>query len=142
MNTRCLIVDDEPLSRDILRKYISEVKDLEISAECRDAFEAMNVLGQEEVELIFLDINMPGLSGISMARSLRNPPLIIFTTAYPEFAVEGFELDALDYLVKPFSFERFLMAVQRATERLKNQVVESNHGRNVPAVLCSGRKYQ
>jgi DNA-binding LytR/AlgR family response regulator len=131
MKTRCLIVDDEPLSRDILKKYILEVKDLEILAECHDAFEAMNVLGEGEVDLIFLDIHMPGLSGISMARSLRHPPLIIFTTAYPEFAVEGFELDALDYLVKPFSFERFLIAVQRATERLKEQAEEDNQGRKV-----------
>ncbi|MFO7669223.1 MAG: response regulator transcription factor [Bacteroidales bacterium] len=117
----CIIVDDEPLSRDILRKYINEVKDLELLAECADGFEATHHLLQANVDLLFLDINMPELSGISLARSLTHAPLIIFTTAYPEFAVEGFELDALDYLVKPYSFERFLKAVNRALERLSSE---------------------
>ena len=116
----CMIVDDEPLSRDVLRRFISEVKDLELVAECPDAFEATHQLGQNQVDILFLDINMPGLTGISLARSLTRAPLIIFTTAYPEFAVEGFELDALDYLVKPYSFERFLKAVNRALERLSS----------------------
>jgi len=102
----CMIVDDEPLSRDILRKYIAELKDLDLVTECSDGFEATQRLAQHPVDLIFLDINMPGLTGISLARSLSSAPLIIFTTAYPEFAVEGFELNALDYLVKPYSFER------------------------------------
>lgn len=113
-----MIIDDEPLSRDVLRKYISEVKDLRLVAECAGAFEATHQLNQLPVDMIFLDINMPGLSGISFARSLTVSPLIIFTTAYPEYAVEGFELNALDYLVKPYSFERFLKAVNRAMERL------------------------
>ncbi len=113
-----MIVDDEPLSRDVLRKFIKEVKDLELVAECQDAFEATHQLGQKQVDILFLDINMPGLTGISLARSLTSPPLLIFTTAYPQFAVEGFELNALDYLVKPTSFERFLKAVNRALERL------------------------
>ncbi|TFG90353.1 MAG: response regulator transcription factor [Syntrophobacterales bacterium] len=116
----CMIVDDEPLSRDILRKFISEVKTLELVAECPDAFEATHQLGQKQVDILFLDINMPGLTGISMARSLTHAPLIVFTTAYPRFAVEGFELDAIDYLVKPYSFERFLKSVNRAMERLSN----------------------
>ena len=110
---KCMIVDDEPLSRDILRKFIKEVRDLELVSECKDAFEATHQLGQIEVDILFLDINMPGLTGISMARSLSNPPLIIFTTAYPQFAVEGFELDALDYLVKPITFERFMRSVAK-----------------------------
>jgi len=114
----CLIVDDEPLSRDVLRKYISEVKDLKLIAECRNATEAQHELNNARIDIIFLDINMPGLSGISFARSLTVSPLIVFTTAYPEYAVEGFELDATDYLVKPYSFERFLKAVNRALERL------------------------
>ncbi|MCK4992356.1 MAG: response regulator transcription factor, partial [Bacteroidales bacterium] len=114
----CLIVDDEPLSRDVLRKYIAEVKDLQLLAECSNAVEASHQLNLHQINIIFLDINMPGLSGISFARSLTVSPLIIFTTAYPEYAVEGFELDATDYLVKPYSFERFLKAVNRAIERL------------------------
>lgn len=119
-----MIIDDEPLSRDVLRKYIGELKDLSLVAECRDAFEATSLLNRHQVDLLFLDINMPGLSGISFARSLTISPLIIFTTAYPEYAVEGFELNALDYLVKPFSFERFIKAVNRAQERL----TENNKG--------------
>jgi DNA-binding LytR/AlgR family response regulator len=115
----CMIVDDEPLSRDVLRKYITEVKDLLLVAECINAAEATHQLNLSPVDMIFLDINMPGLSGISFARSLTTSPQIVFTTAYPEFAVEGFELDATDYLVKPYSFERFLKAVNRAFERLQ-----------------------
>jgi len=115
----CLIVDDEPLSRDVLRKYISEVKDLKVHAECHNAAEASHELNNASIDIIFLDINMPGLSGISLAQSLTVSPLLIFTTAYPEYAVEGFELDATDYLVKPYSFERFLKAVNRAFERLQ-----------------------
>jgi DNA-binding LytR/AlgR family response regulator len=119
MMATCLIVDDEPLSRDVLRKYIHEVKDLQLIGECGDASEATQQLNKIRVDVIFLDINMPGLSGISFARSLTTSPLIIFTTAYPEYAVEGFELDATDYLVKPYSFERFLKSVNRAFEQLQ-----------------------
>jgi DNA-binding LytR/AlgR family response regulator len=125
----CLIVDDEPLSRDVLRKYILQVKDLQLVGECGDAAEATHQLNKMRVDMIFLDINMPGLSGISFARSLITAPLIIFTTAYPEYAVEGFEVDATDYLVKPYSFVRFLKAVNRAFERLQetgNSVVSQD----------------
>ncbi len=126
----CIIIDDEPLSRDVLRKYIGEVTDLEIVAECSDAIEATHQLNKTRVDILFLDINMPGLSGISFARSLSVSPLIIFTTAYPEYAVEGFELDATDYLVKPYSFERFLKAVNRALERLReNRNAEGSGGK-------------
>jgi DNA-binding LytR/AlgR family response regulator len=119
MMVSCLIIDDEPLSRDVLRKYIAEVKDLQVLAECWNAAEATHQLNKAHIDILFLDINMPGISGISFARSLTSSPLIIFTTAYPEYAVEGFELNATDYLVKPFSFERFLKAVNRAIERLR-----------------------
>ena len=126
----CIIIDDEPLSRDVLRKYIDEVTDLEIVAECSDAIEATHQLNKTRIDILFLDINMPGLSGISFARSLSVSPLIIFTTAYPEYAVEGFELDATDYLVKPYSFERFLKAVNRALERLReNRSAEGPGGK-------------
>jgi len=126
----CLIVDDEPLSRDVLRKYIAEVKDLKLIAECGNASEASHELNKNQVDILFLDINMPGLSGISLARSLKVSPLVVFTTAYPEHAVEGFELDATDYLVKPFSFERFLMAVNRALARLQeNSNASDREGR-------------
>jgi DNA-binding LytR/AlgR family response regulator len=103
----------------VLKKYIADVKDLQLLAECRDAAEASHQLNKARVDILFVDINMPGISGISFARSLTSSPLIIFTTAYPEYAVEGFELNATDYLVKPYSFERFLKAVNRALERLR-----------------------
>lgn len=119
MTANCLIVDDEPLSRDVLRRYIDEITDLHLVAECHNAVEATNQINKVRIDILFLDINMPGISGISFARSLTIAPLIVFTTAYPEYAVEGFELDATDYLVKPYSFERFLKAVNRALERLR-----------------------
>lgn len=115
----CMIIDDEPASRDILKRYICELPGLSLECECRDAFEASEKLSENSPDLLFLDINMPRLSGISFARSLSRAPLIIFTTAYPEYAVEGFELEAVDYLVKPYSFERFLKAVNRAFDRLE-----------------------
>ncbi|MCD4709725.1 MAG: response regulator transcription factor [Bacteroidales bacterium] len=130
MMATCMIVDDEPLSRDVLRKYIAEVKDLQLVAECCNTAEATHQLNKTRVDIIFLDINMPGLSGISFARSLTVSPLIVFTTAYPEYAVEGFELDATDYLVKPYSFERFLKSVNRALERLhENDDHADPHGK-------------
>jgi DNA-binding LytR/AlgR family response regulator len=135
---RCMIIDDEPLSRDVLHTYIARVKDLELVAECADAFEATHILNRQQADLLFLDINMPGLSGISFARSLTVSPLIIFTTAYPEYAVEGFELNALDYLVKPFSFERFLKAVNRALERLVESRMQADEPRKI--LLKSDRK--
>tara|TARA_R100000005_G_C5003765_1_gene212427 strand:+ start:11994 stop:12674 length:681 start_codon:yes stop_codon:yes gene_type:complete len=117
----CLIVDDEPLSRDVLKAYCTDHPDLEITAICKDAFEAMNALGKASVDLIFLDVNMPKLSGINFYKSLNQKPMVVFTTAYPEFAVEGFELDATDYLLKPFSFERFVKAVNKVKEKSINQ---------------------
>jgi DNA-binding LytR/AlgR family response regulator len=117
----CMIIDDEPLSRDVLRRYIAEVKELELAGECSDAMEATGVIAEQKMDLLFLDIQMPGLSGISFARSLTASPLIIFTTAFPQYAVEGFELNAVDYLVKPYSFERFMKAVNRAMEILNQQ---------------------
>jgi DNA-binding LytR/AlgR family response regulator len=118
MTIRCLAVDDEPLSLRIIEKYVAELPHLQLVATCRDAFEAMETLRQREVDLLFLDVNLPKLSGISLVRTLDKIPPIIFTTAYPEYAVEGFELEAVDYLLKPFSFERFVKAVNRAAGKL------------------------
>lgn len=118
MKIRSIIVDDEPLSRDILKKYIADTPDLELISVCSDAFEANNIIRNDIIELVFLDINMPGLSGIRFIRALTDPPLVIFTTAYPEYAIEGFEVDAVDFLVKPFSYERFLKAVNKAAEKI------------------------
>ena len=117
----CMIVDDEPLSRRVIQKYLKDMPFMNLVANCKHAFEAMETLQKEHIDLIFLDINMPKLSGINFAKSLSNPPLIIFTTAYPEFAVEGFELEAVDYLLKPFSQERFLKAVNKARKILDDE---------------------
>ncbi|MCX6280620.1 MAG: LytTR family DNA-binding domain-containing protein [Bacteroidetes bacterium] len=114
---RCLVIEDEPLSQDVLVKYIAGVSELELTGICGDALSASGLIRNASVDLIFLDINLPVISGIRFLKSLSHPPLVIFTTAYPEFAVEGFDSDAVDYLVKPFSFERFLKAVNKALER-------------------------
>jgi DNA-binding LytR/AlgR family response regulator len=116
MKLKCLIVDDEPLAQDILVQYIDDCHSLELLKVCSDALEAGEYIRSQPVDLIFLDINMPRLSGIRFVKTLNQPILIIFTTAYPEYAAEGFEADAVDYLVKPFSFERFMKAVNKAVE--------------------------
>ncbi len=125
---KCLIIDDEPLSRNVLKTFTSDHPDLALVGECKDAFEAMEVLSKESVDLLFLDINMPKLSGVSFYKSLDQKPQVIFTTAYPEFAVEGFELNAVDYLMKPIAFERFVQAIQKVKEKLgqapKEEVVQ------------------
>ena len=118
---RCLIVDDEPPARRILERYLASFPDLELVDSCGDAFSAMAVIQEEEVDLLLLDINMPELSGISLVKALPHPPLVIFTTAYPEYAVEGFDLEAVDYLVKPISLERFARAIQRVHTRLPDK---------------------
>lgn len=118
---KCLIVDDEPLSRELMEGYLSDLPSLRLVASCKSAIEALEVLRAEEVDLIFLDINMPKLSGIEFYKSLSHPPKVVFTTAYPDFAVEGFELDAVDYLLKPFSFERFVKAVNKAAQFLQSK---------------------
>lgn len=119
MKINCIIVDDEPMARELLEKYARDVPALNLIALCTNAFEASEVLLNHEVHLIFLDINMPRLSGMKFYRSLANPPAVIFTTAYPEYALEGFEVDAVDYLLKPISFERFYQAVSRMMERAR-----------------------
>lgn len=122
MKLKCLIVDDEPLAQRVLEKYVSELSGLELIGKCSDALEAMEVLQEKDVNLIFLDINMPRLSGINFLKTYKNPPMVVITTAYTEYALESYELNVLDYLKKPFSFERFLQAVQKAEERMKGGV--------------------
>jgi DNA-binding LytR/AlgR family response regulator len=118
VKTRCLITDDEPLALDALATLLEKIPDLEVVARCRDAVEALHILHRERIDLIFLDIQMPELTGIEMLRSLNHPPKVIFTTAYREYAVEAFELDVVDYLVKPVSLERLLKAVNRYFDRM------------------------
>ena len=116
MKFRCLIVDDEPPALTILQTYLENVDQLELVGSCSNALEAMQFLKQHPVDLLFLDIHMPRLLGTEFVRTLRHPPKVIFTTAHKDYALEGFELDAVDYLLKPFSFERFLRAVNKLTE--------------------------
>ena len=118
---RCAIIDDEPLSRDVLRQFISDHPDLILAGEYKDALESISGIESNPVDLLLLDINLPKLSGINFYKSLSNKPLVIFTTAYPEFALDGFELNAVDYLMKPIPFDRFLQAIQKVKERLKTQ---------------------
>lgn len=136
----CLIVDDEPLSQDVIRGFVSEIPWLKLEGVCFNALEALERLHENKIDLIFLDINMPKLSGIKFAKSLEKTPMIIFTTAYPEYAVEGFEVDAVDYLVKPVAFERFLKAVNKAREQaeIKNSQTPEKAGRYL--VLKSDKK--
>lgn len=118
MKIRCLIVDDEPLAQRVLEKYIADVPYLELAGKCSNAMEAMEVLHQKQTDLVFLDINMPKLSGIDFLKTQKNAPLIVITTAYPEYALEGYELNVLDYLLKPIPFDRFLKALEKAEDAL------------------------
>jgi two-component system, LytTR family, response regulator len=111
---RCIIVDDEPLAIDLLSDFIGRVPFLEKAAECKNAIEAIEALNRGPVDLIFLDIQMPNISGIQLLNSLDARPMVIFTTAYSEYALESYNLNAIDYLLKPFTFERFLKAVNKA----------------------------
>ncbi len=111
---KCLIVDDEPPAREIIRRYIEQMPTLELVGECANAIQAFTVLQQQPVDLVFLDIRMPQLNGNDFLKALQTPPKIIFTTAYSEYALEGYELDAIDYLMKPIPFDRFLKAVNKA----------------------------
>lgn len=113
MNIRCVIVDDEPLALDVLESYIDKIDHLELVARLDNAIEAFNLLNREQVDLLFLDIQMPRLSGIELLRNISSPPKVIFTTAYRDYALQGYELDVMDYLLKPISFDRFLKAVNK-----------------------------
>jgi len=112
----CLAVDDEPPALEVIKKHISLVPSLELAGTCINAVEALAMLQQKHIDLLFLDIQMPQILGTDFVRTLKNPPKVIFTTAFRKFAIEGFELDAVDYLLKPISFERFLKAVNKVAE--------------------------
>lgn len=118
---RVIIVDDEPLALDVMETYIDKLPSLELVARCENAIQAFDILSKEEVDIMFLDIQMPQLTGIDFLKSLSNPPLVIFTTAYPNYAIEGYELNVIDYLLKPISFERFMKAVNKAMAQLELQ---------------------
>ncbi|MDB5089482.1 MAG: DNA-binding response regulator [Mucilaginibacter sp.] len=113
-----MVVDDEPIARDIMMSHIENTAGLKLVKSCMNASEAYEGLHQHKVDLVFLDIQMPVITGTDFLRSLRNPPLVIFTTAYHQYAVEGFELNSVDYLLKPVTYDRFYQAIQKANERM------------------------
>ena len=120
MKITCLIVDDEPLARNLLREYAGKVPYLDVRGTCANAMEAMEILRREPIDLLLLDIQMPDITGTAFVKSLQRKPLVIFTTAYSDYALEGYELDVVDYLLKPITFERFLRAIDKANQRLEH----------------------
>jgi DNA-binding LytR/AlgR family response regulator len=123
----CLIVDDEPIARDIINSYCQHLDEIKVIASCGNALEAKSIMQNQHVDILFLDINMPVIDGISFAKTLKNKPQIIFSTAYKEYATDAFDLEACDYLLKPFSFDRFMIAVDKAIARLRPLVSSTPH---------------
>ncbi|MFL5746191.1 MAG: LytR/AlgR family response regulator transcription factor [Niastella sp.] len=119
MQLKCVAIDDEPLALELLQEYISRFPQLKLVHTFDDAISAIELLRNAKIDLLFIDINMPDITGIDLVRSLQERPLVIFTTAHKQFAVEGFELDAVDYLLKPINFDRFTRAVHKATDYYK-----------------------
>lgn len=128
MTVKAIIIDDEPLAQKIIENYTQRIPALEIVCKCENPVEAIDALHKHDIDLLFLDINMPLLSGISFLKTIKNPPLVIITTAYTEYALECFELDVVDYLKKPFSFDRFLKAyikIENNLNRIQSQKIPS-----------------
>jgi DNA-binding LytR/AlgR family response regulator len=140
---KCIIIDDEPLAREGMKMNISEIPNLELVGEFQDAIKANEFLQKNHVDLMFLDIEMPGVTGLEFLRNLKNPPMVILATAYPQYAVEAYELDVVDYLVKPVKLERFIKAVAKAEEFMKlssdTSIVESVEDNFI--FIKSERKY-
>jgi two-component system LytT family response regulator len=120
LKLNCIIVEDEPLARRLITDYVNKVPTLNLIEACSNPLAAIELLRSNKVDLLFLDVQMPEITGITLLKSLQNKPLVILTTAYSEYALEGYELDVVDYLLKPITFERFLKAVDKATQRLDN----------------------
>jgi DNA-binding LytR/AlgR family response regulator len=122
MKTKCLIVDDEPLARELICGHVEKLENFEIVAECSDAMKALQVLREKQIDLMFMDIQMPQITGIEFLKTLKHQPKVIITTAYREYALEGFELDVVDYLLKPITFERFLKSVNKYYQMIQDDV--------------------
>lgn len=135
----CLVVDDEPIAREGMMEYIGQIDYLNAVAQCKSAVEAACWLRKKKIDLVFLDIQMPKLTGIEFVKALANPPLIIFTTAYSEYALEGFELDVVDYLLKPISFPRFLKSVEKAQSYLNAKNKEVSITGDFFFIKCNGK---
>lgn len=122
---KCIIVDDEPLAREVLVTHAEQIDQLEVVASCGNALEAFEYIQKGDIQLVFLDIKMPKLTGLELIESIKNPPLVVFTTAYREFAIKAFDLDAIDYLLKPISLTRFLKTISKANKYLQGQQNEA-----------------
>lgn len=137
----CLIVEDEPLARSLLAEYVKKVPFLSLVKTCSSPMEALDVLRSNPVDILFLDIQMPEITGITLLKILQNRPMVILTTAYSEYALESYELDVVDYLLKPITFDRFLKAVEKASQRLKTSspassaITEKNSSDTAPAFV-------
>jgi DNA-binding LytR/AlgR family response regulator len=125
--TRCLIIDDEPLAIRLIRTHLSKLDSFEIAGECKNALKAVEFLKKEKIDLMFLDINMPEITGIDFLKTIPNPPYVIITTAFREYAIEGYDLDVVDFLLKPISFERFLKAINRYCNRTRSPATKSGN---------------
>lgn len=126
MKTHCLVVDDEPLAIEVLASHIAKIESFELTATCGNALEAFNILSKKKIDLVFLDIQMPGMKGTDFLKQIRNAPKVIFTTAYREYALESYELDVVDYILKPISFERFFKAVNKYLQTNNNPITLHN----------------
>jgi len=137
MKTRCLIVDDEPLARELIRGHIQKLENFEIVHECDNAMRAMEALRNHTVDLMFLDIKMPQMTGIDFLKTLKRPPKVIITTAFSQYALDGFELDVVDYLMKPVTFERFFKAVNKyfLSGQSGNIELENGNGKKSDAFI-------
>jgi len=142
MKIRCITIDDEPLALKQMGDFIRQTPFLELVAECPGAFEAMDILSKQEVDLMFVDINMPGLSGMDLIKSLDRRPEVIFTTAYSEFAIEGFKVDALDYLLKPIGYNDFLKAASKALNYFETLAKAANIGEKDDEYLFVKSEYK
>lgn len=144
---RCIIIDDEPIAIRVIRKHLSVFPNFEVVAECSNALEAMPILQKENIDLLFCDIQMPQITGVDFIRSLRHPPKVIFTTAYRDYAIDAFELNVVDYLLKPISFERFTKAInyfmelQTAVSAPENEGNE-NHSRDFIFLKADKKHYK
>lgn len=133
MKTKCLVIDDEPLARDLMRNHIEKLENFEICAECGDAMKALQQLHKYNIDLMFMDIQMPQITGVEFLKTLKNPPKVIITTAFREYALEGFELDVIDYLLKPITFERFLKSINKYYQATQSQLSNEK-----PVALSNG----
>ncbi|NQU86736.1 MAG: response regulator [Mariniphaga sp.] len=134
MKTRCLIVDDEPLAIEVIKSHVAKIDSFEVAGTCRDAFEAFNFLKKNQVDLMFLDIHMPEMKGTELIKNLQFPPKVVLTTAHRQYALEGFDLNVIDYLLKPVSFKRFMQAVE------KFNLADNGNGEVFGSLQQSGRK--